>query len=163
MKKSVLFLTVLLSSALFAESLATTSENVRVTRSEPIYKTVTNQKPIKECWDETTQGTQQGGNDVIGGLVGGAIGGALGSQVGKGSGKTAATIGGALVGGMLGQSASRGESTPQTVQKCKTRYETTTEQVVSGYNNYATYQGRQITKFSDMPLQHITVYTNISY
>jgi uncharacterized protein YcfJ len=165
MKKSAIILAALLSSTLFAENLGTTSQNIQVTRSEPVYKTISSQRPIKECWEESSESTgQSGGNDIIGGLVGGAIGGALGNQVGQGSGKTAATIGGAIIGSMMGQGASRGGSgSPQAVQKCKTRYETTSEQVLSGYNNYATFQGRQIMKFSDSPLQHITVYTSVSY
>jgi uncharacterized protein YcfJ len=165
MKKTAIILAALLSSALFAENLGTTSQSVQVTRSEPVYKTISNQRPVKECWEESSESTgQSGGNDIIGGIVGGAIGGALGNQVGQGSGKTAATIGGAIVGSMIGQGASRGGSNaPQTVQKCKTRYETTNEQVLSGYNNYATFQGRQIMKYSDSPLQYITVYTSVSY
>jgi uncharacterized protein YcfJ len=164
MKKTLFFLSVIASASLFADGF-TATENVKVTRSEPVYKNITTQKPIRECWDETQQVTQGGGNDIIGGLVGGAIGGALGSQVGKGSGKTAATIGGAIVGAMVGEGANRGSETsvPQTVQKCKTTYQSSTEQVLSGYNNYAIYQGKQIVKFSNTPLTSITVYTNISY
>ncbi len=165
MKKITLF-SLLLSSIIFAEGFST-SESVKVTRSEPIYKTITTQKPIRECWEESEQVTSQGGsgNDVIGGIVGGAIGGALGNQVGKGSGKTAATIGGAIVGAMVGQSANRGETqnAPRTIEKCKTRYESSSEQVLSGYNNYGLYQGKQIVKFSNDPLTNITVYSNISY
>lgn len=165
MKKITLAIS-LIAVLAFAEGY-TTTESVKVTRSEPVYKTVTSQKPIRDCWIESEQAINQGSgsNDVIGGIVGGAIGGALGNQVGKGTGKTAATIGGAIAGAMIGQGASRGSetSTPRSVEKCKTRYESESQQVLSGYNNYGTYQGRQIIKFSDSPLQNITIHTNISY
>ncbi len=165
MKTLVLCAAALVATAVFAENF-TITENVKVTRSEPVYKTVTSERPIKECWDESVERRgSSGGNDVVGGIVGGAIGGALGNQVGKGSGKTAATIGGAIVGTMVGQGLSRGDSAPQNevVQKCKTRYESESRQVLSGYNNYATYKGREIVKFSETPLTSITVYSHISY
>jgi len=166
MKKTTLLLLTSLTTSLFAESF-TTSESIKVNRSEPVFKTVTTQKPLRDCWQESEQVVSQGGggNDVIGSLVGGALGGVLGNQVGQGSGKTAATIGGAIVGSMLGQGANRGNevSQPRTVEKCTTRYETSTQQVLSGYNNYGKYQGREIVKFNETPLDHIIVYTNVSY
>lgn len=162
--KKFLLISLAVSSALLAESF-TSMESVKVTRSEPVYKTITTQKPIRECWEESEQSVSQGGNDVIGGLVGGAIGGALGSQMGKGTGKTAATIGGAIAGAMIGQGANRGgtDGSVRTVEKCKTRYESSTTQVLTGYNNFSVYQGKQIVKFSEHPQEHITIYTNVSY
>lgn len=165
MKTFTLCALALAATTVFAESFATT-ESVKVSRSEPIYKTVTSERPVKECWDESVERRGgSSGNDVVGGIVGGAIGGALGNQVGKGTGKTAATIGGAVLGAMAGQGLSRGDSGTQheVVQKCKTRYESESRQVLSGYNNYGSYKGREIVKFSEMPLSHITIYTNISY
>lgn len=165
MKTFTLCTLALVATTVFADGF-TTTESVKVTRSEPVYKTVTSERPIKECWDESVErGGNSGGNDIVGGIVGGAIGGALGNQVGQGVGKTAATIGGAVIGAMAGQRLSREESTPQreVVQKCKTRYESESRQVLSGYNNYGTYKGKEIVKFSDTPLSYITVYTNISY
>jgi len=165
MKTFTLCVIALATTAVFAENF-TTTESVKVSRSEPIYSTVTSERPIKECWDESVERRGgSGGNDVVGGIVGGAIGGALGNQVGKGTGKTAATIGGAVIGAMAGQGLSRGDSGSQreVVQKCKTRYESESRRVLSGYNNYGTYKGREIVKFSETPLTSITVYSNISY
>jgi uncharacterized protein YcfJ len=164
MKKIVLITSICAAGMLFAEGYGS-AERVRVTHYEPVYKTVTTDRPIKECWDETVERRgRSGGNDVVGGIVGGAIGGVLGNQVGQGSGKTAATIGGAIVGSMAGQNLSRGEESRQeVVQKCKTRHETESRQVVSGYNNYGTYKGKQIVKFSETPLDEIVVHTEISY
>lgn len=170
MKKVTIFVAALSVSAVFYGSLCfaesfTTTESVKVSRSEPVYKSVTTEKPVKECWEESAEVRDSGSGDIVGGIVGGAIGGALGSQVGKGSGKTAATIGGAIIGSMAGQKLSRGNSAPshETVQKCKTRYESETKQVLSGYNNYATYKGKEIVKFSETPLTTITVYISVSY
>lgn len=141
-------------------------EYVPVTRSEPNYSTITKNIPQQECWDEQVAVQNGGGgNDVIGGLVGAAIGGALGSQIGKGSGKTAATIGGAAIGTMMGQGANRAPSTTsyQTVRKCDTRYTTQTENVLSGYTNYAKFRGRDIAKVSDQPLKEIKITITYSY
>lgn len=167
MRKTLTVFGVLTASLLFAESF-TTTETIKVTHSEPIYRTITSQTPIQECWDETEEVMQQsgsGGGDVVGALVGGAIGGALGHQVGQGSGKTAATIGGAIIGSMIGQNAPRSapQSGSRVIKKCKTRYETRSQQVLSGYNNYATLKGKTVIKFSELPLEFVTVYTTVSY
>ena len=166
--RAFLVLTAIFGLAAFADEFST-SESVKVNRSEPVYKNVVTERPIKECWDESVERrghSERGGNDVVGGIVGGAIGGALGNQVGQGSGKTAATIGGAILGSMVGQGLPRGESRvrdTEIVQRCKTRYESENKRVLAGYNNYGVYKGREIVKFSDSPLQYITVYTNVSY
>jgi uncharacterized protein YcfJ len=166
--QAFLFATAILGTLAFADEFST-SESVKVSRSEPVYKNVVYDRPIKECWDESVErrgNGDRGGNDVVGGIVGGAIGGALGNQVGQGSGKTAATIGGAILGSMVGQGLPRGDRggrETEIVQRCKTRYESENKRVLAGYNNYGIYKGREIVKFSDSPLQYITVYTNVSY
>ena len=166
MKRVVITALMFTATAVFSESF-TMSESVKTSRSEPIYKNVVTERPIKECWDESVErrSSYSGSNDVVGGIVGGAIGGVLGNQVGRGSGKTAATIGGAILGSMAGQSASSSESRPEreTIRKCKTRYESESRQVLTGYNNYGVYRGKEIVKFSETPMSYINVYISVSY
>ncbi|MDP1783912.1 MAG: glycine zipper 2TM domain-containing protein [Sulfuricurvum sp.] len=139
-------------------------EYVPVTRSEPIYSTITKNIPHEVCQDQQVAIQQQSGNSLIGGIVGGIIGGVLGHQVGGGSGKVAATIGGAAVGTMVGQGANRDSRTSyQTVRRCVIQYETQSENVLTGYINYAKYHDQDIAKMSDEPLKEIKVTNFFSF
>lgn len=140
-------------------------EYVPVTRSEPIYSTYNRSVPREVCQDEQVPVQQSsGGSNVIGGLVGAAIGGVLGNQIGAGSGKVAATIGGAAVGTMIGQNADKNTQTSyQTVRRCYTQYDTQTDNVVTGYMNYAKFHGRDIAKASKEPLKEIRVTNSFSF
>lgn len=176
MKTVILSICCLLSSvALFAQPLSygegdgnvimSDIEYLPVTHSEPIYSTVTKKIPHDVCQDEQVAVQQQtGGNNVAGGLMGAIIGGIIGHQIGGGSGKVAATIGGAAAGTMLGENAGRDTQTSyQTVRRCYTQYETQTENVITGYMNYAKYRGRDIAKISDQPLTEIKVTNSFSF
>lgn len=140
-------------------------EYVPVTRSEPLYSTVTKSIPREVCQDQQVAVQQQsGGNSIVGGIVGAAIGGVLGHQIGGGSGKVAATIGGAAVGTMVGQGLERDTQTDyQTVRRCFTQYETQSENIITGYTNYAKFHGRDIAKTSDHPLREIKVTNSFSF
>lgn len=140
-------------------------EYVPVTRSEPVYSTITKNIPHEVCQDQQVMIRQQSsGNNVAGGIVGGIIGGVLGHQIGGGSGKVAATIGGAAVGTMIGQDANRDPRiTYQTVRRCFIQYETKSENVLTGYINYAKYHDQDIAKMSDEPLKEIKVTNSFSF
>lgn len=68
--------------------------SVPVTRSVPVYNTISEQVPYEYCYDHKEPIMQNGRNNILGALIGGA----LGTQVGKGRGKDAAIVAGALLG-----------------------------------------------------------------
>ncbi len=173
MRKLLLAIIVLLTSInLFALSFSYV-EYIEVTRSEPVYRTITKRIPYQECWDEEVPVEYEidgDGNiveDNIGALIGGVAGGIIGHQIGKGSGKTAATVGGAIVGTIVGKNLSkkdtRFERGYKRVRRCQTRYEEHEERVQRGYKNYAFYNGREIVKFSKRPLKRIKIDVTVSY
>jgi uncharacterized protein YcfJ len=168
--KFSLFVTLSLfsSTLLLADSMnniVTDVTYVKVTRSEPIYSTVSRTIPREVCEDQQVAIEQPGDSGIAGGILGAVVGGVLGHQVGGGSGKVAATIGGAAVGTMMGQNASRtnGQTTYQTVRRCNTQYETQNDSVITGYINYARFQGRDIAKSSPQPLREIKVTNSFSF
>lgn len=155
----------LTSDGAYGNVITSDVEYVPVTRSEPVYSSVSRNVPREVCRDEQVAVQQPtGGNNVIGGLVGAAIGGVLGHQIGGGSGKVAATIGGAAVGTMIGQNADQQTQTSyQTVRRCYTQYETQTDNVITGYINYAKYRGRDIAKTTKEPIREIKVTNSFSF
>lgn len=175
MKKSFILISfVFVTSALMAQggygtyssnTMMSDIEYVPVTRSEPIYSTITKKIPHDVCEDQQVAVQEQNGNsNIVGGLVGAAIGGVLGHQLGGGSGKVATTIGGAAIGTMLGQNADRQTQTSyQTVRRCYTQYDMQTDNVITGYMNYAKYHGRDIAKTSPQPLNEIKVTNSFSF
>jgi len=174
MKKILLTLFILFASLnLFAESFSYV-EHIKVTRSEPVFRTIIKRVPYQECWYEEVPVEYEiddDGNiieDNIGPLIGGIAGGVIGHQIGKGSGKTAATIGGAIVGTIVGKNLSKRERRYydreyKRVRRCRTKYEEHEERVQRGYKNYAYYNGREIVKFSKRPLKRIKIYVTVSY
>lgn len=176
MKTNLLLVYLLLATAAIAdssgydiESLSNTVtrdiEYVPVTRSEPVYSNIIKNIPHEVCQDQQVAVQHQtGSNSPMGAIVGGIIGGVLGHQIGGGSGKVAATIGGATVGTMIGQSSSRDpRTTYQSVRRCVIQYETKSENVLTGYINYAKYHGQDIAKMSDEPLKEIKVTNSFSF
>ncbi len=162
--KRLLLLIFAAASLVMAESFSWT-ETVKVTRSEPIYRTVTIRTPIEECWDEEVP-VSRNSDGTLGAIIGGAAGGILGHQVGAGSGKTAATVGGAIIGTLVGKNLSEeGGTGPayRVERRCKTRYKERTENRFVGYKNYARYKGHEIVKFSDEPLKRFDVTVTVSY
>lgn len=139
-------------------------EYVPVTRSEPVYSNIIKNIPHEVCQDQQVAVTQQSNSSPMSAIVGGIIGGVLGHQIGAGSGKVAATISGAAVGTMIGQNSSRdSRTTYQAVRRCVIQYENKSEQVLTGYINYAKYRGQDIAKMSDEPLKEIKVINSFSF
>lgn len=166
MKRSLFLMTSLFSSTLLlAENIVSDVSYVPVTRAEPIYANVSRTIPREVCNDQQVAIQQPSDNGIAGGILGAVVGGVLGHQVGGGKGKVAATIGGAALGTMMGQNATRtnGQMDYQTVRQCTTQYDTQNERVITGYMNYAKFQGRDIAKASDRPLQTIEVTSSFSF
>lgn len=176
MKTKLLSICLLLATAAIAEpksyeieplsnTVTRDIEYVPVTRSEPVYSNITRNIPHEVCQDQQVAVQQPSdGSSAMSGIVGGIIGGVLGHQIGGGSGKVAATIGGATMGTLIGQSDSRDtRTTYQTVRRCIIQYETKSENVLTGYINYAKYHGQDIAKISDEPLKEIKVTNSFSF
>jgi len=168
-KNGLIVAMTLLASTLSAEGF-TMTEYVKVSSSNPVYTTISEDIPTEQCRDvrEAVSSGGMGNADVLGAVVGGAAGGVLGNQVGGGKGKTAATIGGAVLGVFAGQNIGSKYNTPQTtsyqtVRKCETVYTTQTHQVVDGYVNIAKFKGKEIRVQSDEPLKQIPVTVTYSY
>jgi uncharacterized protein YcfJ len=160
MKKFILTPLLLLGTLLSAESINYT-ESVNVISSEPIYKTITTRTPYQECWDEEV--SQNGSESPLGALIGGVAGGILGNQVGGGSGKTAATVGGAIVGTLVGKNLSEKNPSTSVQRRCVTKYQEESAEKLVGYKNIGSYKGKTIIKYSDRPLDTISVSINVNY
>ena len=143
-------------------------DKAEVIRSKPIYRNVIKRVPYQECWDEQVPVQNyynDDGNSIdnnFGALIGGVAGGILGHQLGGGSGKTAATVGGAIIGTIVGKNLSKKHrrgytSDYKSERKCVTKYSETRDRVITGYKNFAYYQGRKIIKFSSKPLRFIQI------
>jgi len=149
---------VIMVTTVFADSYY---ETIPVDRTEPVYKTVTISDPHRECWDETVETGSS--NGIVGSVLGGATGGILGHQVGGGRGKDVATVAGAIVGTIVGNNLADNSPEYKTVTKCKTVYDSHTEERKTGYYNYFTYNSRIFKRFSKYPLHEVKVRISISY
>lgn len=129
----------LLSTPALAESYVTEGQ---VTAVSPVTKIVTIQKPYRECYpvEVPVYTESQGQNDWVnpGTIVGSIAGGILGNQIGKRRGNKVATVGGAILGGVIGnQVLGSGQRQPAgtiTQNRCATKYTSTNEERVVGYN-----------------------------
>ncbi len=165
MKRMALFISLCLASQLFGEVVHFV-KRVRVQKSVEVHHIVTKKVPYEECWEEEIPVEEYDeGSDTLGAIIGGAAGGILGHQVGGGSGKTAATVGGAIIGTLVGKNlAERGHERPgyKRVRRCRTRYKESEDTIVE-YKNIAKVMGRRIVKYSDRPLDFITVDVTLEY
>ncbi|MGD2081487.1 MAG: glycine zipper 2TM domain-containing protein [Chromatiales bacterium] len=79
----------------------------RVLATEPLYQTVTVNRPEERCWNEQVyrRGPRGSHYSYTPTITGGIIGGLIGNQLGHGSGRPWATAAGALLGGSIGRDA----------------------------------------------------------
>jgi len=173
MKKLLTILTIT-TLALQAGSF-TITDQARVIKSKPIYKTITKRVPYQECWNESVpvqryNSRYQRDENPLGVLIGSVAGGIIGNQVGGGRGKTVATVGGALIGGMVGHNLSRRShqrrdsyTSYEERKRCVTRYNDTQEEKFVGYKNVANYKGRKIVRISQRRLRYIPINIQVSY
>jgi uncharacterized protein YcfJ len=122
------------------------STRARVVASTPVFETIN--EPTRVCWMETTgyeTRTLSTGNNTGGAVIGAIAGGLLGSTVGKGNGQVAAAAVGAATGAMVGGrwnvGASRTESVPIQMERCRTQ--DNFRQVLSGYDVRYRFQDRE--------------------
>lgn len=163
MNKSIAFITMILS-ALTSATYAGPERSIdyaRVTQVNPVYDTIERRIPREQCWVETVreERPQYTNHSATGTLLGGLIGGAVGHAVGHG--KNNKKIG-AVVGTVLGMSIAHDATRHQRretshyrnasyrdVERCETRYEVKTEQVLNGYDVEYKYRGRLYNTFMD--------------
>lgn len=154
----------LLTASLLAGTQQIGYQKIKVTKSEPIYSTQTENVPYENCYD-VKEDASTGGNSVLGTIAGGVIGGAVGHQFGGGSGKTIATVGGAVLGSVIGNNVASEpkQESYKIVKKCDVNYKTVTKNVITGYSNYGRYNGVEIIKESSSPLEYIEAEIFLEY
>lgn len=87
----------------------------RVLGTDPIFQTVSVNRPEERCWDERVEERHPGGygyRSYTPGIAGAIIGGAIGSELGRGHNQDLATAAGALLGGSVGRDISFGARRP---------------------------------------------------
>ncbi len=143
-------------------------EYAEVTQVVPLYRQVTVEVPVRECFENRGYSGQQqrnrnGRSSVPGMIVGGIVGGIIGNQFGRGHGNDAATIAGTLIGAGIGSNAtSRRAAVPYPATTCTTRYEMRTEQRADGYRVTYEYDGKLYsTRTHKLPGQQIPVRVSV--
>lgn len=167
---------VTLSSTAVAQTYTRVSEGhsgarydyARVIDSRPIVREVRVERPVRECWQETqTRRLHPRRGNVGGAVAGSVVGGVIGHQFGSGRGNDAATIVGALLGAAIGSGARderRGYATESyPVERCDTRYETTVEERIEGYDVTYSYNGQTLrTRLPTEPGDRIRVRVSVA-
>jgi uncharacterized protein YcfJ len=165
----------LLPSTTWAQGYASTDSSfrdfARVTRVEPLYRTVQVSTPVQNCWDEPVTVRQQHvsrghghgghwgqrerrGRSYTGPIVGGIVGGLVGNQFGKGDGRTLLTVSGAVLGASVGNDVGNrrhqrhhralAHSTTYTTteRRCSTNHNVSNRQERDGFLVEYKYRGR---------------------
>jgi len=141
-----------------------------VIKVKPIYRTVEISTPQQECWTEQIQHDAgygyYGPNSASGMLVGGLLGGIIGNQIGKGDGKKLATVVGTLIGSKIGhQKVNPRHKRPaysSEERRCKTIYNTHTEERIEAYRVVYRYQGETFkTRLSYDPGERLRVRVSV--
>lgn len=180
MRKLILFFIVSLH-LLFADT-RVYQEKVAVTRSEPMYKTITKTVPYEECYDEEyeqkipiySQDNQNNNSIGLDTLIGVTSGVVIGNQIGRGNGKVAAKIIGGLFGGAIANNMRNSNKTlsngrdeyyyeTKTIRKCETKQDISTQEVQIGYKNYFVYNGKEIYKITKHPRKVIHIQKTLSF
>ena len=128
----------------------TTYEQAQVVGVTPVYETVTQRVPIRECREETVAyrndvGPRSATGPILGAIIGGAIGNAVGHS---NTNKKVGVAVGALLGGSIGVDISRRHRAAhsqsvdyRTEEVCQTNYEERAEERLSGYDVRYVYGG----------------------
>lgn len=166
-------------STAYADRYTRISESQRAVRYDyaevvnvrPIYRDVSVERPIRECWQETVTRRVDHGrhSNAASALVGSVIGGVIGHQFGSGRGNDAATVAGALIGAAVGSESARGrggrhvETESYPIERCDTRIETTTETRIDGYDVTYVYNGQRMrTRMNRDPGRQIKVRVSVA-
>lgn len=125
----------------------------KVVRSEPIIRHVEVSTPREECWKEAVHHRAEKDYTTGRTILGGLIGAAIGNQIGSGRGNDAATVVGGLAGAAIGANSARKDRQTEDYvtheRRCRTVYETRTEERIEGYN--VTYRYGDQTYTTRMP------------
>ena len=158
---------------------ATAYEEALVLSSTPIYRSVANRSPSRECWQEEVVRQDYRGsnsrNSVTPNILGAVIGGALGNAVGsKKRNKQVGTVVGAILGGSIGSDVGRsnrsryddnygyGNEYVDVVQRWRTVQNVYHEERVIGYDVRYSYNGTEgMTRMSYDPGQTVRVRVNV--
>ena len=156
------------------------TDTARVTDVEPIYRTVSTSRPVRECTEEEIYEPvrhddgwdRDHGDSALGMIVGGVLGGALGHNIGRHHGSNA-TIAGAVIGSAIGHDVAKRNSVrragayrdyrPRYEQRCYTVNEHSSEQRLDGYRVTYRYHGQSFTTHMDHdPGSHIQVRVRVT-
>ena len=185
----------IISAAVIAAALSTTvasgahsystnrgfTDHARVTHVEPIYRTVTTNRPVRECSqhqvyrpvnDYSDHGYNGRQNSTLGLIVGGVLGGALGHNISRNHRDTAKVVG-AVVGSAIGHEvAGRNQqkrhsrhvnNEPRWQERCRTVNEHVSEEKHDGYRVTYGYQGQTFTtKMNRDPGRQLKVRVKVS-
>lgn len=139
----------------------------KVVRSEPIRRYVDVSTPREECWQEPVRHRAERDYTTGRTILGGVIGAAIGHQIGSGRGNDAATVIGGLAGASIGANSAkrdrRSESYVSHERRCRTVYETHSEERIEGYNVTYRYDGQTYTtQMPYAPGKRIPVYVSVT-
>ena len=142
-------------------------EKYKVISSTPITKTVTKKvytgDEIREriLKRRVPCGEQRDTNTIgIDTIIGAGIGLAVGNKIGKGHGREAARVLGGLSGGYIANQMRNGYGEcyeDEIVHDRVPRYETITQEVITGYNNCVEIDGKRLCKESKMKKDFLRV------
>ena len=173
-KKLQVFIMLSLSISLYSyDEGSSYYDYVNVTQSIPIYKTIIERKPYKDCYnvnykakvdcysDETTNNRDNNsiGLDTIIGATAGVI---LGNQFHNH--KDASRVIGGLAGGLMANNMRNQDSGDcyenKTKRKCVTKYKEEEKNILTKYKNIGYFNGREIIKYSERPINQIRIKIN---
>lgn len=121
----------------------------KVVRSTPVIRHVEVSTPREECWDEAVKHRAEKDYTTGRTIVGGLIGAAIGNQIGSGRGNDAATVVGGLAGAAIGANSAKKDRDREHYvtheRRCRTVYETRTEERIDGYDVTYRYGGQTYT------------------
>lgn len=139
---------------------------------QPVYRNVSVERPVRECWQETVTRDVRNrrGSNTASTIAGTVIGGVIGHQFGSGRGNDAATIAGALIGAAIGSDGGNRrdsryvrETESYPVERCDTRIERTTESRIDGYDVTYVYNGQRLrTRMASDPGRQIKVRVSVA-
>ncbi|WP_428023070.1 glycine zipper 2TM domain-containing protein [Arcobacter sp.] len=173
----------IISTSLFAQGDRFT-ELVKVDYSKPVYETIEEVIPHRHsssCYEEyevrspRNRTSYKDENSIgVDTIIGATTGVIIGNQIGRGNGKVAAKV----IGGLLGATVANGMRNYERVPNNNEKYYYETKRrnicnnnenkvirkdVLKGYDNYFTYNGKSYSKFTTYKQNHIKVETKINF
>ena len=177
---------IILSISLFAQG-DRFNELVKVDYSKPIYETIEEVIPHKHtnrCYEEYEVRTPKNNSRAyvdqnsigVDTIIGATTGVIIGNQIGRGNGKVAAKVIGGLLGATVANNMRNYERVHDNKHNEEFYYETKRKEicnnynekvirknVLKGYENYFTYNGKSYSKFTAYKENYINVETKINF